>query len=69
MRIKLTTRIHERLAERFVCIQYPKPSAYFPRYTLWARFVDLHRDQQGWVVFVAFWATVGFLSFIGNLFF
>jgi hypothetical protein len=67
--MRLVTRLHERLAERFNWIQYPKPSAYLPRFTLWQRFQYLSRKQQAWVVFAIFWSTVCAMSLIGNIFF
>ena len=66
--MRLTTRIHERLAERYTWVQFPKPSAYSARLSLWRRYQLLTREQQGWVVFASFWGTLIVLSIIGNLF-
>jgi hypothetical protein len=66
--MRLTTRLHERLAERYTWIQFPKPDAYFHRPSLWRRYQLLSREQQGWVWFAIFWGTVIALSIIGNLF-
>ena len=66
--MRLTTRIHERLAERYTWVQFPSPNAYLPRPSLGRRYQFLSREQQGWVVFTIIWGTVIVLSIIGNLF-
>ena len=66
--MRLTTRIHERLAERYTWVQFPSPHAYLPRPSLWRRYQLLSREQQGWVVFATFWGAMIALAIIGNLF-
>lgn len=66
--MRLIVRIHERLAERFPWVQYPKRDAYFPRESLWHRYQCLSRKEQGWAVFLAFWGSVFFIAFLANLF-
>ena len=66
--MRLTTRIHERLAERYTWVQFPSPNAYHARPSLLRRYQLLSREQQGWVVFAILWGTVVSLAIIGNLF-
>lgn len=62
--MRVTTRIHEWLAERVPWIQYP--DARFgnePRF----RLSGLSGKQRGWIVFGIFWLSVIGLSIYGNL--
>jgi hypothetical protein len=62
--MRLTTRIHEMLAERFSWIQFPdlRRDAVFQRGRL-----PLTGKQRAWVAFAVFWSFVALLSIYGNL--
>jgi hypothetical protein len=62
--MRLTTRIHEWLADRYSWIQYP--DARFPQERR-LRFRYLSSKQRGWLAFAVFWFLVAALSIYGNL--
>jgi hypothetical protein len=62
--LRLTTRVHEWLAERVPWIQFPdlRRDAVFQRERL-----PLTRKQRAWLAFAVFWSLVVLLSIYGNL--
>ena len=64
--MRVTTRVHEWLAERVPWIQYP--DARFAQERQWRfRLQNLTGKQRGWLAFAIFWASVIALSIYGNL--
>ena len=62
--MRLTIRIHEWLAERYSFIQYP---CIKPRTARSVRREIFFRKYWAWLIFAAFWTSVGALSIYGNL--
>lgn len=66
--MRLTTRIHEWLAERVTWIQFPVHRYGYYRPTLYERFQNLSGKQRAWTVCGLFWAAVVFCSIVGRFF-
>ncbi|MDB6104039.1 MAG: hypothetical protein JWO52_4038 [Gammaproteobacteria bacterium] len=68
--MRLTTRIHEWLAQHVRWIPYPDIRPRYNQRTFnplaWK---NLSNKQRGWVFFAIFWGGLIMLSLIGNLFF
>ena len=63
--MRVTTRIHEWIAERVPWVQYP--DARFPQQKrLLFRLRNLTGKQRWWILFAVFWSSVIALSIFGN---
>ncbi len=63
--MRLTTRIHEWLAERVSWIQYPNVTMLPERRRF--RYQNLSGKQRAWFWFAMFWGGVILFSIYGNL--
>jgi hypothetical protein len=65
--MRLKTRIHEWLADRFQWVQYPQAGGRMVYERRRFRYRDLNGKQRAWVWFAVFWGAVIALSIYGNL--
>lgn len=63
--MRITTRIHEFLADHISWVQYPEIRQSHRSPSLYRQFEQLSRKEKAWVYFSVFWGVIAFVGLFG----